>query len=236
MAKTPRICRECGSSFYRRKMRRSQAFCSNSCAQKEKMRRPELRANVEAILLKAVTSQPPRPATRTEIMCPLNWRTCLNCKTEWLAPHGGMQLYCRSECRLSRYQPVQAVMSKCEVCGSDTPGRNGPRRFCSRACKEKNYRSAATGRAQRKRSAKAREARLRGAGLYELVQPQEIFERDRWRCQLCGRRVSSSEAQLDHIIPVALGGAHVRANLQLACGPCNSRKGARLLGQGRMAI
>jgi 5-methylcytosine-specific restriction endonuclease McrA len=31
----------------------------------------------------------------------------------------------------------------------------------------------------------------------------------------------------DHIVPLALGGAHDRRNLQLLCAPCNHRKGAK---------
>lgn len=61
-----------------------------------------------------------------------------------------------------------------------------------------------------------------------------VFERDGWRCQLCGklvaraRRVPHPKAPvLDHILPLAAGGTHEPANVQCAHFLCNSRKGAR---------
>ena len=54
---------------------------------------------------------------------------------------------------------------------------------------------------------------------------QLVFTRDKGRCQQCG---SQSELQLDHIIPVALGGGTSAENLEVLCGPCNRKKGAGL--------
>jgi len=60
----------------------------------------------------------------------------------------------------------------------------------------------------------------------------EIFERDKWVCKLCGKKVDKSlkhnqlmSATLDHIVPIAEGGSHTRANVQLAHMICNSNKG-----------
>ena len=58
--------------------------------------------------------------------------------------------------------------------------------------------------------------------------PIEIFERDAWKCQLCHRKVNKKlkhpnpfSPSLDHIIPLSRGGAHSRANTQLAHLCCN---------------
>ena len=67
----------------------------------------------------------------------------------------------------------------------------------------------------------------------------QIFERDKWRCQLCGirtpKRLRGTQApnapQLDHIIPLAKGGHHVIENVQLLCRKCNQTKHARSVGQ-----
>lgn len=51
-------------------------------------------------------------------------------------------------------------------------------------------------------------------------------------CSLCGQVARSllekQRLQSDHIHPYALGGRTTWENLQLLCGPCNLKKGARL--------
>lgn len=82
---------------------------------------------------------------------------------------------------------------------------------------------------------------IRGASA-EKFDPIEIFERDAWRCGLCGcstpkgkRGTYDARApELDHIIPIAAGGAHIRANVQCACRACNLAKGKKPLGQLRL--
>ena len=45
-------------------------------------------------------------------------------------------------------------------------------------------------------------------------------------CPLCGSEDDRRRAfQVDHICPLALGGANAFHNFQLTCWPCNSRKG-----------
>lgn len=86
-----------------------------------------------------------------------------------------------------------------------------------------------------KREAKhARRARMRAV---ERVGIRYLIERDRGRCQLCGKKVDVSKAvphpkapTTDHIVPVdpkAGGGRHERRNCQLAHFECNWRKGNR---------
>jgi hypothetical protein len=49
------------------------------------------------------------------------------------------------------------------------------------------------------------------------------------RCEYCGLSQEGQEAQfhIDHVVPVASGGATVEANLALACVSCSLRKAAR---------
>lgn len=77
----------------------------------------------------------------------------------------------------------------------------------------------------------------------ELFTPVEIYDRDGWRCGLCRRKVNSGLkyphprcASLDHIVPLSLGGEHVRANVQLAHLDCNVRKGARSAGEQLLLV
>lgn len=49
-----------------------------------------------------------------------------------------------------------------------------------------------------------------------------IFLRDRFRCQYCGERKSLTR---DHVHPLSRGGRDVWSNVVAACDNCNSRKG-----------
>jgi len=48
------------------------------------------------------------------------------------------------------------------------------------------------------------------------------------RCVYCSTRLDQQTATLDHVVPLARGGAHDPGNLVVACGPCNRLKGDRL--------
>lgn len=111
-----------------------------------------------------------------------------------------------------------------------TPEYGTKRRvFCSQQC---SYRFA-------KRAGKAsRRARTRGL-IAEAFNPIEVFERDGWRCHLCGTKTKLRDRgtakpkapELDHIVSLAEGGPHTRANTACACRSCNGRKGRESRGQ-----
>ena len=63
---------------------------------------------------------------------------------------------------------------------------------------------------------------------------REIFRRDNWRCQYCGRFFHN--LTVDHVIPRHLGGEHVWTNLVAACPHCNHRKGGRTIDQAPMHL
>jgi 5-methylcytosine-specific restriction endonuclease McrA len=85
----------------------------------------------------------------------------------------------------------------------------------------------------RKAAAQRRRAAKRGATA-EKFTPLEIFERDGWRCGICGRKVNRDlawphpkSASLDHVEPLSRGGEHSRANTRLAHLDCNIQRGNR---------
>ena len=71
---------------------------------------------------------------------------------------------------------------------------------------------------------------------------RQVSDRDGNACKQCGwkfgdpvptisRRTGFTTyrtLEIDHIIPVALGGTNAVENLQILCTTCNARKGARL--------
>jgi hypothetical protein len=58
----------------------------------------------------------------------------------------------------------------------------------------------------------------------------EVFKRDGFRCQYCGRKTPDVVLEVDHIIPRADGGSDEFENLLTACWDCNRGKGGRSLG------
>lgn len=57
----------------------------------------------------------------------------------------------------------------------------------------------------------------------------EVFKRDSFRCQYCGRSAPDVILEVDHIIPVAEGGKNDVMNLITSCRDCNRGKGKKLL-------
>ena len=55
----------------------------------------------------------------------------------------------------------------------------------------------------------------------------EILEREGRVCYLCGQWLSVHEMTLDHVVPLARGGAHTPDNLRPAHRSCNSCKGSK---------
>lgn len=60
-----------------------------------------------------------------------------------------------------------------------------------------------------------------------------IYRRDGYTCQYCG---STRSLTIDHLIPKSRGGTDCWENLTLACGPCNVKKGNKLLQQTGMVL
>jgi hypothetical protein len=59
----------------------------------------------------------------------------------------------------------------------------------------------------------------------------EVFKRDSFTCQYCGRMAPDVILELDHIKPVASGGNNGIMNLITSCFDCNRGKGKRELSE-----
>jgi len=57
----------------------------------------------------------------------------------------------------------------------------------------------------------------------------EVFKRDKFQCQYCGKKAPDVVLNVDHIDPVAKGGTNEVINLITSCFDCNQGKKARLL-------
>jgi 5-methylcytosine-specific restriction endonuclease McrA len=78
---------------------------------------------------------------------------------------------------------------------------------------------------------KRRRARkLQSSGDCTMPQFWKLCDGQGWLCSYCGASLTRFTATMDHIIPLARGGAHDIANIALACRSCNASKGNKLLG------
>jgi len=65
---------------------------------------------------------------------------------------------------------------------------------------------------------------------------ENLFERDRYRCQYCGNAYDARHLNLDHVIPRDKGGRTSWENIVTSCVKCNSRKANRLPHQANMRL
>jgi 5-methylcytosine-specific restriction endonuclease McrA len=65
---------------------------------------------------------------------------------------------------------------------------------------------------------------------------RNVFKRDRFTCQYCGRQPGAEELTIDHVLPRSQGGETSWENCVLACVDCNRRKADLSLKQTGMRL
>jgi hypothetical protein len=210
-------CVNCGAVFHKR--REDHVVCTIKCrAVLNRAARPS-RAVLSHILAKEL-------------------RSC-RCCGDRFKPATYQQSYCSDRCRVRQsYNHLRAKTGSkrdpntrrtCDECGVDYCPRDKRQSYCSLACSGKAFHRITT-RVRRARVAKVE---------VEKVDPIRVFERDGWKCQLCGiktpKQLRGSRAnnapELDHIMPISKGGSHSYTNTQCSCHKCNHAKGSKPLGQ-----
>lgn len=152
-------------------------------------------------------------------------RFCSNeCRFTWRREHSN---------RIGRYRIgacSQIYIQPCVTCERLFLSRQPNARYCSGPCRSQAYGTDPRAKTRRWQTS------------YERVNKVQVFIRDGWRCQLCGKKLKAKHMgtkrpdapELDHIIPFAAGGEHSYRNTQCACHKCNQAKGKRPLGQLRL--
>lgn len=132
-----------------------------------------------------------------------------------------------------REKPISPVRrwysGQCQRCSTWFITDQPAGRYCTIACQ--------------RRDAKGRRRARKKDAFVAPVYRNRIFERDGWRCQLCGNKVKRDAEVphplapvLDHIVPLAKGGSHEPANVQCAHFLCNSLKSDKGAPQQLMLI
>ena len=62
----------------------------------------------------------------------------------------------------------------------------------------------------------------------------EVFLRDRFTCQYCGKKYQDKELTLDHVVPRRQHGKKTWDNVVVACTRCNRRKAGRTPAEANM--
>ncbi len=65
---------------------------------------------------------------------------------------------------------------------------------------------------------------------------RNIYHHYGYKCCYCGKKLGSSDLNLDHVIPRSRGGATDWTNIVTSCIPCNLRKGDRLPHEAKMKL
>jgi 5-methylcytosine-specific restriction endonuclease McrA len=65
---------------------------------------------------------------------------------------------------------------------------------------------------------------------------QNIYARDRYKCQYCGDRFSTEDLTYDHVIPKSRGGRTEWKNIVTCCIDCNRKKGGRKPSEASMKL
>lgn len=59
----------------------------------------------------------------------------------------------------------------------------------------------------------------------------KIIKHQCYLCYHCKGPLNIGSAEIDHLVPLALGGSNNISNLYASCRPCNRSKGNRIIGQ-----
>lgn len=161
------------------------------------------------------------------------------CRTCTLAHRKIIKALNKRHSKGSGHLPPRLVASRpkrsldCRECGVThvyTPSfGEAERLYCSRACQKRSSDRVRT---------KIRRAITRGVHV-QAVDPTSVFDRDGWQCQMCGCKTPRSKRgtyenkapELDHIMPLSLGGEHSYRNTQCLCRGCNAIKSDVPMGQ-----
>lgn len=137
----------------------------------------------------------------------------------------------------ARLNATRGPRPRCRTCGTDLNQWNATycqSPECQSESKREYNRAYYTANQDAHRSRASRYRALRRGTATEPVNVATIYERDRWRCGLCSKRIDQAlsyphpmSRSIDHIVPLSCGGTHTAGNLQAAHLRCNVAKGNR---------
>ena len=229
-----RTCLACGASFVQTDPRRS-TYCSRKCSSPfnaAKAHSPAvqrcLSCGEEFLGFKKNGSycSDRCKAKADELKSQPKAHVCSQCGKTFLSVR--KRRFCSIKCESKNRRPTQSGTVECLSCGKtvnvSSHFQDG-RKYCSPKCQK--YAARKTGKHRRRVRIKSHPV--------EIVTIRFLLKRDKNICQLCKKPVNKravapalDSPSIDHVIPLAKGGSHTKANTQLACFGCNTLKGDRV--------
>lgn len=218
-------CNKCGKEYVNKRSHGEEGtkYCSRECAYADNA--TAKRENVDA--------------NRDGIHSLIYFKICVICSNSYIGRNKRSSL-CSDACKkkLNCLKEYNRNLSKkiiletrCKSCNELFVSEYGDKKkiFCSLSCSRKYDRRVGT--AKRRATERSIEA--------ENIDPFKVFDRDKWKCRLCGIKTPKTKRgsymdtapELDHIIPLSKGGKHIYSNVQCSCRKCNQMKGGKELGQ-----
>jgi hypothetical protein len=257
-------CGWCGASMHLRpSTAKVQVYCSQKCGQTGRALREGKRLTATAITCRGCARQIVRRVRNTRDAgeycgrdCYSAWKKRISAEKEslraiasnWRLPQPKDDRLLHEIAaikRIARWTPGRRpTVRPCMRCSRKCVGLGEMRRTCA-ACKRLVKRESAKktrkteAHKARRRVDKARRRAIERGQEAERIDPIKVFDRDHWRCHLCGgsapRRLRGTYAdqapELDHVTPLAAGGTHTWGNVKCACRKCNGLKADKPLGQ-----
>jgi predicted nucleic acid-binding Zn ribbon protein len=233
-------CANCGGEIVNKKPGRK--YCSRRCLDYAKHRKwTETNPDGKAASRrrKKLKARERRLEEHAGTFSPVSFPTCWHCGQRFTARD-----HAADTCAACLASWAWVLIHACKDCGADIlsvrdTGAHRPPDYCD-PCGAKRQKLTRQ-KVRKERRAKGldersikRRCKFFGVEYDKAVTPLAVFERDKWKCHLCGCRVHKSKrkgpndpraAQLDHIIPLAnrtVG--HTWENVRTACRECNMRK------------
>ncbi len=207
------VCRGCGKSFVAKVCDRT-TYCSRECCFADWSRQRKKRSHpVADAFLKWVAS----------------WCECEHCGATFTSYLPTVARWCSRRCEWDSRTGLEFGKSTCCDCGVTFQvflKTRSPRcRECWAERRKEQARAARTGNGTHRR-------RARKYGVeYVPFKKSNVFKRDKWRCQMCGKKTTKKHGnthddypELDHVMPMSLGGDHTMENTQCLCRACNAAK------------
>lgn len=214
-------CRQCGARVVKGRNGPLPDYCTTKCRRAADYERRKDRI--------AAARRAENKLRRAEAV-----KTCPQCKVNFTPEKTLAQKFCSKRCSRNFHRDNSGKLCSFDDCDRPLNARGMCvmhwRRWARATGREK-----APEWNERRRAHYQKRRALKQAVPSAYIVSGEIFERDGWRCGLCGEGIDPAaaypdplSASLDHVVPLSLGGHHVPGNVQAAHLSCNVRKGNRV--------